>query len=136
MMNMKGWDILIVDDEPDNVNVAKIVLDFCGATVHTAVNGKKAMDRLQTLTPTLMLLDLSMPELNGWETIELLRKNPKFKDLPVIAVTAHAMKGDREKVLEAEFDGYISKPFRVDSFLDHIKECIEAMDFEHLKEGV
>ncbi len=124
MIDMTGWTVLIVDDEPDNVGVAKMVLEFHGAKTLIAENGQQGLDLLERETPALVLLDLSMPVLNGWELVKQIRAMPRLKDLTVIAVTAHAMKGDREKVLEAGFDSYIAKPFRVDSFLDEIAKCL------------
>lgn len=120
--DVASWTVLIVDDEPDNVGVPEGILTFYGADVHSAENGVKGLELLQTVTPTLILLDLSMPEMDGWEMLQALRKHHDWKDLCVIALTAHAMTGDREKVMEAGFDGYISKPIDLMTFIDEIKK--------------
>lgn len=122
--DMKDWVVLIVDDELDNLNVARKVLSFNGAEVHVARNGVEGLDKLADVLPTFILLDLSMPEMDGWEMFRKMRQQPSAQDIPVIALTAHAMAGDREKVFDAGFNGYIPKPFRIDSFLDEIHRCL------------
>ena len=122
--DMKDWVVLIVDDELDNLNVARKVLSFNGAEVHVARNGVEGLDKLADVLPSFILLDLSMPEMDGWEMFRQMRQQSDVQDIPVIALTAHAMAGDREKVFDAGFNGYIPKPFRIDSFLDEIQRCL------------
>lgn len=87
------WTVLVVDDEPDNREIAQTVLSFGGVKVHTAVNGADGIKLLETLSPTFVLLDLSMPVMDGWEMLKLVRANPKTQNIPIIALTAHAMGG-------------------------------------------
>ena len=122
------WTVLIVDDEPDNLKVAQKVLSFGGADVHIARNGVEGLAVLENLKPTFILLDLSMPEMDGWEMFERTRANDNFADIPIIALTAHAMTGDRERIESAGFDGYIAKPFRINSFMDDIQNAITAFN--------
>jgi len=119
------WTVLIVDDEQDNLGVAEKILAFYGARVHTAKNGLEGMKVLETVTPTLILLDLSMPQMDGWQMLKALREDSRNTNVPVIALTAHAMPGDRERVLEAGFDDYITKPFRLMSFVSDIKQSLQ-----------
>jgi CheY-like chemotaxis protein len=122
----KNWTVLIVDDEPDNLGVAEKVLSFQGATVYTAANGREGLEvLLQHNNVSFILLDLSMPEMNGWEMLEVLRGDPDLRYIPVIALTAHAMAGDRERALDAGFHGYIAKPFRLSTFFTEIQRVIE-----------
>ncbi len=121
------WIVLIVDDEPDNLTVPKEVLSFYGAQVYTAEDGAEGLKVLETVTPTFILLDLSMPKMDGWETIKRIRANPKTARVPVIALTAHAMSGDRERVQEAGFDGYIAKPFWFPTFWSEIERCLSGI---------
>jgi CheY-like chemotaxis protein len=121
---ISNWTVLIVDDEPDNIGVAQKILTFYGATVHTAVNGAEGLKVLKTVTPTFILLDISMPVMDGWEMLKHLRADERIARLPVIAVTAFAMTGDRERILEAGFNGYISKPFSLLTFVDNIKDVV------------
>lgn len=126
--DVSTWTILIVEDDRDNLNVATQVLNFQGAEVHVAENGVAGLKVLEEITPTIVLMDISMPQMDGWEMLRHMREDPKTADLPVIAVTAHAMEGDRERVLAAGFDGYIRKPFDVLTFLDTIKESLATTE--------
>ncbi len=123
--NASNWVVLIVDDEPDNVGVAEKVLNFAGAVIYTAKDGKEGLRVLESVLPTFVLLDLSMPVMDGWTMLARIRDNPDLHDLVVIALTAHAMHGDRERALAAGFNAYISKPFHIKSFMDEIKACLE-----------
>lgn len=124
--DIKDWTVLIVDDEPDNLGVAQKVLSYGGAEVHIARNGLEGLAVLDRIKPTFILLDLSMPEMDGWQMFEKARTLEALKDVPIIALTAHAMAGDKDRVMEAGFDGYIAKPFRIDSFLDDIHRCLQS----------
>jgi two-component system, cell cycle response regulator DivK len=123
--DMSDWTVLIVDDEPDNVGVAQKLLNYNGADVHVARNGLEGLAMLERVEPTFILLDLSMPEMGGWEMFEKVRGMTTLNNTPIIALTAHAMAGDKEKVISAGFDGYIAKPFRINSFLEDIKKCLQ-----------
>ena len=128
-IDAKDWIVLIVDDDPDNLSVAEKVLTFYGAKVHTAVDGRKGLEILKQLVkPTLILLDLSMPDMDGWEMMAALQKMPEKSTLPVIAVTAHAMPKDKERALSAGFDGYIIKPFMLHTFMDEIAKCLKRTE--------
>ena len=129
--NIAEWTVLIIDDAPDNVEVARKVLSFHGATVHIAEDGLLGLSKLQEIKPTFVLLDLSMPNMDGWQMLEAIRARPNEKHLPVIALTAHAMEGDRKKTLDAGFDGYIAKPFRLASFLNNIMTCLDEVEELH-----
>ncbi len=121
------WMVLIVDDEPDNRTIAQTVLSFNGAKAQTAVHGEDGLKILEELTPAFILLDLSMPVMDGWEMLKKIRENVKTQQIPVIALTAHAMAGDRDRVIEAGFDGYIAKPFRLGSFMAELRECFRVL---------
>ncbi len=125
-LEVRSWRVLIVDDEPDNLGVSKAVLDFHGATTYVARDGKEGLDLLSQIMPTVVLLDLSMPQMDGWQLLKEIRATPRLAHLPVIAVTAHAMQGDRERVLQAGFDGYIPKPYRVATLVQDVKACLKA----------
>jgi len=118
------WKILVIDDDTDNLDVASQYLEFVGATVRTASSAQEGMAILDAFEPTFILLDLSMPVMDGWEMFKLLRARPQTASTPIIAVTAHAMQGDVVRALEVGFDGYITKPFMLKSLLDDIKSCL------------
>jgi two-component system cell cycle response regulator DivK len=123
------WKVLIVEDDFDNLNVATQVLSFRGVEVCVAEDGLTGLKALEEFTPTIVLMDISMPQMDGWEMLRHMRDNPRTADLPVIAVTAHAMAGDKERVLAAGFDGYIRKPFDVLTLLDEIKDSLAATEW-------
>lgn len=123
---IKEWRVLIVDDEPDNVGVAQKVLVYNGAAVRVARNGLEGLSILDEFMPTFILLDLSMPEMDGWEMMRRVRARQEFESMPIIALTAHAMSGDKERVLQAGFNGYIAKPFRINSFLEEIHAVLRS----------
>jgi len=125
---IRDWKILLVDDEPDNLGVAQQILQFYGADVYTACDGQEALDLLKDMRPTFIISDLSMPNMDGWELLQKLHGNPEWSNIPVIALTAHAMPGDKEKALDAGFHQYISKPFRIHSFLQDLEDCMTRLE--------
>ncbi len=120
-----GWTVLVVDDEPDNIGVVEAILNYYCATVHAAANGSEGLNTLENVLPTFILLDLSMPGMDGWQMLTHIRANPATARIPVIALTAHAMPEDVERVQVAGFDGYIPKPLRLATFLLEIQTCLE-----------
>lgn len=117
---LKDWDVVVIDDEPDSLEVARFILDFYGANVHTAVNGKDGISLVEEVKPRFVISDLSMPEMDGWEFISTLKLRPHIQDIPVIALTAHAMKGDRERAVAAGFHNYLTKPLTATTFMDNL----------------
>lgn len=122
------WIVLLVDDQSDNVNVARLALEYYHAKVYTATDGQEALDLLQDADPlpNLILMDLSMPVMDGWTALHRLRKLPGCAQVPVIALTAHAMSEDRERVMAAGFDGYIPKPIDVTTLVTLIQAELKA----------
>src|SRR5688572_14953501 len=100
---INGWTVLIVDDEPDNLGVPRKILTHYGAQVHTAEDGEQGMLLLETIRPTFVLLDLSMPKMDGWTMLREVRAHEALAPIPVIALTAHAMQSDRERAIAAGF---------------------------------
>lgn len=127
---LNGSVILIVDDQQDNIIVAQTVLEFHGARVHVARNGREGLALLETIQSTAILLDLSMPVMNGWEMIEHLRGRAGLATVPVIAVTAHAMHGDRYRILKAGFDEYIAKPYDIHDLVMRVVQAINRKYME------
>ena len=121
--DVNTWVVLVVDDEPDNLDLVVDTLGYYGATIKAAVNGKQALEVLDGFTPNLFLVDLSMPEMDGWDLFKHLREQDAFAQTPVIAMTAHAMVGDREKALAAGFDGYITKPLNIPTLRSDIRNA-------------
>lgn len=107
---MAGEPILIIDDNPINLKLEKVLLDIEGYQVRTATDAEEALKLLEGYKPRLILMDLQLPGISGLELTTRLKADPKFRDVVIIAITAYAMKGDREKALSAGCDGYVAKP--------------------------
>jgi CheY-like chemotaxis protein len=101
---------LIAEDNPVNRELLRELLEARSFDVSEAGNGKDALRMVEHELPDVLLLDLGMPEMDGFEVLLRIRQTPRLADLRVLAVTAYAMRGDREKALGAGFDGYVSKP--------------------------
>jgi CheY-like chemotaxis protein len=114
---LAGWDIVVVDDEEDSLEVAEVILLEYGANVHTAINGADGLEVVRKVRPRFIISDLSMPVMDGWGFINALKADRGLADIPVIALTAHAMQGDRERALAAGFHNYLVKPLTVDTFI-------------------
>jgi two-component system, cell cycle response regulator DivK len=117
---LEGWSVLVVDDEPDNLDVACRLLKRAGAHVTTAENGVEALEVVKITRPDFILSDISMPEMDGWTLIKMLNRNRSTADIPTIALTAHAMEGDRIRAFEAGFVNYITKPLSIDKFVSDL----------------
>lgn len=128
---LENWTILVIDDENDGVEVASRILRFYGAQVHTATNGREALALVSTHKFRLIISDLSMPIMDGWQFIEVIKKNRATTDTPVIALTAHAMPGDRERAMAAGFYNHLTKPLTPATFMsDLLRLLITLPDFE------
>jgi CheY-like chemotaxis protein len=97
--------------------VAAMILKHHGASVHTAANGQEGLDIAKTLHPRFIISDLSMPVMDGWTMIEELKRDVSTHAIPAIALTAHAMTGDREKAVAAGFHNYLTKPLTPSTFM-------------------
>jgi CheY-like chemotaxis protein len=118
---LKDWNVLVLDDEPDSLEVATRVLKFYGANVHTATNGKEGLAKLRALSSVRFIIsDLSMPDMDGWEFLYELKQERSTMDIPVIALTAHAMAGDRERGIQAGFHNYMTKPLTPATFMSDL----------------
>ena len=117
-----GKKVLVVDDDVRNIFALSSVLERRGMTVLTAGTGREAIATLEA-TPDLaiVLMDIMMPEMDGYETMQVIRQNPSFRRLPIIALTAKAMKGDREKCLEAGASEYLAKPVNTEQLLSALR---------------
>jgi CheY-like chemotaxis protein len=122
---LAGWEVLVVEDEPDSLEVAERILRFYGAKVHTATNGKEGLAQARRLLPRFILSDLSMPEMDGWEMLFELKQDRTTVDIPVIALTAHAMKGDRERAINAGFHNYLTKPLNPATFMSDVVKLLD-----------
>ena len=121
-----NWTVLIVDDEPDNIAVLELVLNFHDAQVRIAASGKECLEILKVEIPTLVIVDIQMPDMTGYELLEIIRNEPAWKDIPTVAVTALAMNKDSSRIMSAGFDGYIAKPVDVMTLADDLQKILES----------
>src|SRR5687768_10283750 len=115
---MMPKQILVVEDEEDNLTLFNHILErMLGHKVFVARDGREAIQMAQEHKPDLILMDLTLPRLTGWEATRSLKSMDEFHKTPIVALTAHAMSGDRERAMEAGCDDYFAKPIDVDAFL-------------------
>jgi len=113
--------ILVVEDNERNLKLLRDVLEYAGYDVRVARTGEDGVTLAVKEPPDLVLMDLQLPGIDGMEALRQLRASPRTADIPVVAVTAQAMKQDRERVLEAGFDGYVEKPISVRAFPEQVR---------------
>jgi CheY-like chemotaxis protein len=114
---LKGWTVLAIDDDPDALEIVQALLRRCGATVLTATNGRQGLEMVRAHHPRFVIADLSMPEMTGWDMVNVLKNDRTTLDIPVVALTAHAMVGDRNKALAMGFHNFLTKPLRPETFI-------------------
>jgi CheY-like chemotaxis protein len=119
--------VLYVEDNEDNVYMLKNRLGRKGFTVLIATDGAQGVAMAVSEQPELILMDLSLPVLDGWEATRQIKAAPETKDIPVIALTAHAMAGDRERAMSAGCDDFDTKPIELPRLLGKIKAFVERM---------
>ena len=123
---MLGITILYVEDNPDNRLLVRRLLQAGGYSVIEAETDSQALNVLTTARPKLILMDINMPDMDGYTLTGKLKANPDTANIPVIAITANVMRGDRERTLQAGCDGYIEKPIDVDRFLDQVASFLAS----------
>ena len=117
--------ILCIEDEPEMIDLFRVILERKGYRVIGAVGGQEGLDALETTTPDLILLDLMMPDVDGWEVFRQVRANPRLKDAPVIVVTAKAQSIDKVLGLHiAKVNDYITKPFGPQELLSAVDRVL------------
>jgi CheY-like chemotaxis protein len=117
--------ILIVEDDPKNLKFARDFLQVQGYVVMEAMDGGAGVKKAREHRPDLILMDIQMPVMDGLKTTGLLKSYPETREIPVIALTAYAMKGDREKMLQAGCDGYVAKPIHLHELLKEVAKFLQ-----------
>ncbi len=112
--------VLVIEDNPANMELARYILTRFGYDVDAAVDGESGVAQVEALAPDIVICDLQLPGIDGFEVLRRLKALPAMRAVPVLAVTAFAMVGDRERVLAAGFDGYIAKPIDPQSFVQQV----------------
>jgi CheY-like chemotaxis protein len=116
--------IVVADDDPDILNIVSMSLEAMGHDVERACNGREAVELVRKTQPDLVLMDLMMPEMNGYEATAELKADDATNHIPVLALTAKAMRGDEERGRQAGVDAYITKPFRISQVLEVVDQFL------------
>jgi two-component system cell cycle response regulator DivK len=117
--------VLVIEDNPANMTLTVILLESVGHTVLTATNAEAGLRLARSEQPSLILMDIQLPGMDGLQATALLKEDPATRDIPVIAVTAMAMKGDEERIRAAGCDGYVAKPMSYQGFLEVVAEHLD-----------
>ncbi len=118
--------ILIVEDDPKSLILTRDLLQVSGFTTIEATNGEQGVELARVKKPDLILMDIQMPDMDGLEATRILKADATTKNIPIVALTAYAMKGDKERVLEAGCDGYITKPIDIQELLKRVAEYLSG----------
>ena len=116
--------ILVVEDDPMMQRMALKILGAHGYRCEIAANGNQAVAMAERLRPRLILMDLSLPEMNGWDAARALKADPRLAAIPIVATTAHAMVGDRESALQAGCDECLTKPYEINDLISMVERFI------------
>jgi len=117
-------NVLVIEDNAQNLYLITFMLEKSGFKVFQAETGLEGLEKAKAVKPDLILLDIQLPEMDGYEVARRLKQIDGVKMIPIVAVTSHAMAGDREKVLQAGCDGYLEKPIDPDTFVPAISKFI------------
>lgn len=120
--------ILIVEDHELNLKLLHDLLEFHGYTIISTLSGAEAVDLARRYHPDLILLDIQLPDISGTEVAQRLKAEADTRAIPIVAVTAFAMRGDRERILASGCDDYVAKPFNIRGFLSLVGRYVEAYD--------
>lgn len=116
--------VLIVEDNIDNFELVRFLLQRTDYEALWARSGREALVMVKENRPDLVLMDLSLPEMDGWTATERIKSDPETKHIPVIALTAHTLPGDRKRALDVGCDGYLSKPMNIELFTETIQGAL------------
>ena len=124
---MSDLHILYIEDNPGNLLLVKRVLEAEGYSVSEATDGPSGLALAAQLRPDLILLDINLPEMDGYDLARRFRNTPGLEHVPILAITANVMRGDRERTLEAGCDGYIMKPIDVDRLPEQVSAALKRI---------
>jgi CheY-like chemotaxis protein len=126
MKSLVSCKVLHVEDVEENRRVVRQILARLGVTLHEAVDGEQGVNMARRELPDLILMDLSLPVLDGWQATARLKADPATRHIPIVAVTAHAMAGDEQRARAAGCDGYVTKPLDVVAFQNMVSTLLQG----------
>lgn len=124
---LQNWIVLVIDDEPENIEIARLLLARHGATVLTATSAKEGLALAAAQIPTLILTDISMPGMSGWDLISELRKDARTHAIPVVALTAHMSQEYRDQALAMGFRRFITKPLMPKTMVQDLLAAVKDL---------
>jgi len=127
--------ILVVEDNISNVKFIELLLETAGYHVYAVEDAEKAQNAIETARPALILMDIQLPGMDGLTLTSRLKMEPATHDIPIVALTAYAMKGDKEKALDAGCDSYMSKPINRSRLLEVISQLLEGAKTHLIETG-
>ena len=122
---MSKGHILVVEDNQDNYELVRTILELAGYDSFQAVTGRDGVDAARKQKPDLILMDMALPEMDGWDATARIREQPETKHIPLVALTVHTLPVERKRALEAGVDAYISKPFDATYFIEVVENTLE-----------
>jgi len=125
-MTDKQSHILLIEDNPNNIKLMVMLLEQQGYKVTVTVDAESGIEQAKSILPDMILLDIQLPEMDGMEACTIIRQDPNFAYTPIIALTAFAMPGDKERILANGFDEYMAKPFNYREFLKLVERLLNA----------
>jgi CheY-like chemotaxis protein len=123
-MTFTTWNVLVVEDEADSMELVQGILSYYGIRSVGAATGEDALRVLEDMNPTLVIIDLALPGLNGWELLQQLRPDPRFARVPLVAITAFHTPELAEQAIEAGFDAYFPKPIDATAFVRELQTIV------------
>ncbi len=124
MMVLKNWQVLLVEDEPDAQEVVSNILEHYGATVLSAYSAEEALEILNDQHPAVALIDLALPQMNGWDLLKIIQSNPGLADIPAIALTAYHSTSVAQAAIEAGFVAFFPKPINAHTFVEDLTKSL------------
>ena len=125
-MKFEDWTVLVVEDTYDDYQLASAILSHYGINVLIAHNGQECLDLLQDVEPTIIVTDLSMPQMDGWEMLSQIRQNEAIQHIPIIALTAYHSVDVAHDAMLAGFDAYYAKPISPNTFLQNLTSLLDS----------
>ncbi len=129
---MSKGHILVVEDNLDNYELVRTILEIAGYNSFLAVNGRDGVNAARKQKPDLILMDMALPEMNGWDATRCIRDDPETAHIPMVALTAHTLPRERKKAMEAGVDAYLSKPFDAYHFIQVVEDTLHNLKGRHM----
>lgn len=120
-----NWRVLVIEDEFDSIQMVSKILTFHGMEVQVAHNGRESLAMIDEIQPTIIVCDLAMPEMDGWQTLAAIRANPDTQHIPVVAVTAFNSTDVEDEALRVGFDAFFAKPVSPRTFVQQLQKIVK-----------